>query len=82
MDWLQPPQNAEWLDIGCGTGALSQAILDLASPKSLTGIDPSEGFVEHTNRTIDDARAGFKNGGAEEIPLNANSVDVAASALA
>jgi len=81
IDWLQPPQNADWLDIGCGTGALSQTILDLAKPKSLTGIDPSDGFVRHSSRTIDDTRAGFKIGGAEEIPLDANSVDVVASAL-
>jgi precorrin-6B methylase 2 len=22
LDWLAPPANARWLDIGCGTGAL------------------------------------------------------------
>jgi SAM-dependent methyltransferase len=81
IDWLQPPRNVDWLDIGCGTGALSQTILDRAKPKSLTGIDPSDGFVDHSSRTIGDERAGFKIGGAEEIPLDANSVDVVASAL-
>jgi 2-polyprenyl-3-methyl-5-hydroxy-6-metoxy-1,4-benzoquinol methylase len=43
--WLAIPQGARWLDIGCGTGALSQAILDVASPREITGIDPSEGYL-------------------------------------
>jgi len=82
VDWLQPPQKADWLDIGCGTGALSQTILNRADPLSLTGIDPSDGFLHHARQKIKDQRASVKVGGAEEIPLGANSVDVVASALA
>ena len=26
LDWLQPPRSARWLDVGCGTGALTAAI--------------------------------------------------------
>src|SRR5205814_9897378 len=43
--WLAIPQGARWLDIGCGTGALSQSILDVASPRQITAIDPSEGYI-------------------------------------
>jgi hypothetical protein len=28
LTWLAVPAGARWLDIGCGTGALSQIILD------------------------------------------------------
>lgn len=81
VDWLQPRPNMDWLDIGCGTGALSQTILNHAEPLSLTGIDLSEGFVDHTRQTINDKRASFKVGGAEDIPVDTNSFDVIASAL-
>ena len=32
--------HRDWLDIGCGTGALSQVILESASPRHVTGVDP------------------------------------------
>lgn len=39
--WLDAPANAQWLDVGCGTGAFSELILKRCAPKSLAGIDPS-----------------------------------------
>ncbi len=27
LDWLDAPRDAAWLDLGCGTGALTQTIL-------------------------------------------------------
>ena len=29
LDWLAVPSGARWLDVGCGTGALTSAILDV-----------------------------------------------------
>ena len=46
IDWLSPELNSSWLDIGCGTGALSRAIIDSATPDSILSLDLSEGFVE------------------------------------
>ena len=28
LNWLNVPAKAHWLDVGCGTGAFSQTILD------------------------------------------------------
>lgn len=39
--WAGVPPGRRWLDVGCGTGALSAAILADAAPAALTGIDPS-----------------------------------------
>ena len=30
--WLAMPPRSSWLDVGCGTGALTQAILSVAEP--------------------------------------------------
>jgi SAM-dependent methyltransferase len=45
LDWLDPAAGQSWLDVGCGTGALSAAIIERCSPTLLTGIDPSAGFL-------------------------------------
>ena len=35
MGWLGPTSGLRWLDVGCGTGAASAAILEHAGPASL-----------------------------------------------
>src|SRR3546814_16039490 len=42
LAWLDAPQDLEWLEVGCGTGALSAAILARCAPRSLTPVDLSE----------------------------------------
>ncbi len=34
LTWLDAPTGADWLDLGCGTGALTETILRVASPAS------------------------------------------------
>ena len=45
LDWLALPPGRRWLDVGCGTGALSQIVLERAAPAEVAGVDPSEGYV-------------------------------------
>ena len=40
LDWLDLSNGLDWLEIGCGTGALSAAILTRWKPTSLLAIDP------------------------------------------
>ena len=83
LDWLGAPKDAAWLDLGCGTGALTQTILARASPRSIVAIDQSADFVAHARAAISDERVRmrFEIGDAQKIPLPDASVDVAASAL-
>lgn len=81
LDWLAAPQGADWLDVGCGTGALSAVILDKCNPDSIHGIEQTEGFVAHANATIPDDRARFSVGDAQDLDVETNSVDVVTSAL-
>ena len=45
LDWLDPRAGMDWLEVGCGTGALTSAIVADHDPKSLVAIDASEGFL-------------------------------------
>ncbi len=71
-----------WVDIGCGTGVLSAAVLDLSAPAALLAIDPSVAFVEHARIAIDDARATFAVGAADELPAGDGTIDIVVSSLA
>ena len=81
VDWLKVPTGQRWLDIGCGTGALSQTILERAAPQELMGVDPSDGFVAHARRVIGDTRAEFKVGDAQSLPVDNQAFDVAVAGL-
>ena len=81
LDWLGAPQGLDWLEVGCGTGALSAAILERCNPKSLISIDPSEGFVATARATVPDQRAEFRVGDAQALAVETASRDVVASAL-
>jgi SAM-dependent methyltransferase len=81
LAWLSLPQGSGWLDIGCGTGALSQTILEVASPYSVMGLDPSEGYVTFAREHIRDERVHFKLGDAEALSIEPASYDAVVSGL-
>lgn len=81
LDWLGADHGLDWLDVGCGTGALSAAIVAGHRPKSLTSIDPSEGFLAKARTNVPDARATFQIGDAQAIPLVTASRDAVVSGL-
>ncbi|WP_433161868.1 class I SAM-dependent methyltransferase [Kribbella sp. CA-247076] len=66
--WLDQPPGLRWLDVGCGTGALTSTILRTADPASVLGVDPSAGFIGYARRTVDDDRARFEVRSAAELP--------------
>ncbi|RPJ24097.1 MAG: methyltransferase domain-containing protein [Chloroflexi bacterium] len=74
-------ENKQWLDVGCGTGALSQTILDLANPQNVKGIDRSEGFAEFARHKINHSQAEFEVGDAQALPVESERYDVAVSGL-
>jgi SAM-dependent methyltransferase len=81
LDWLGVGIGKRWLDIGCGTGALSATILERTSPQAVLGVDPSDGFVAHAQRAITDRRATFRVGDAQQLPVGDATFDVAVAGL-
>jgi SAM-dependent methyltransferase len=81
LDWLGVTLGSHWLDVGCGTGALSQTILQVAAPAQVKGIDRSEGYVAHAKEHAPDPRATFEVGDAQALGLETASYDAAVSGL-
>ena len=81
LGWLAVPPGGRWLDVGCGTGALSRTILDVARPATVLGVDPAERYVAHARERIADPRARFAVGDARALPVADGACDAVVSGL-
>jgi SAM-dependent methyltransferase len=81
VGWLDVPPDADWLDVGCGTGALSATILAQASPRSVVGVDPSDAFVAYAAEHVRGPNVTFRTGDAQALPFHDASVDAAVAGL-
>ena len=81
VPWLARPAGLAWLDVGCGTGAVTQAILDLAQPGSVRSIDASPDFIAYARAHVTGGVPSFEVGDAQALPLEAAVVDAAVSGL-
>ena len=68
LEWLEVPAGCRWLDVGCGTGALTAAVLTRCDPAAVVGVDPSEGYVAWTASHVTDPRVRFEVGDATHLP--------------
>lgn len=78
LAWLGQPPGLRWLDVGCGTGALTATVAARAEPAGLTGVDPSEGFLAGARVP----GADFVVGDAQDLPFPDDRFDVVISGLA
>jgi ubiquinone/menaquinone biosynthesis C-methylase UbiE len=81
LRWLNVPAGARWLDVGCGTGILAEALLDLCEPASVDGIDPSAAQIAQAAGGRAGQRARFQSADAMALPFPDGHFDVVASAL-
>lgn len=81
LDWLQPHEDIDWLEVGCGTGALSGEIVSRCNPRTLSAIDSSEGFLAQARQNIPDERVAFQVGDAQKLDVQSESRDIVVSAL-
>lgn len=81
IGWLGLSEGKRWLDVGCGTGALTQEVLARADPSAVIGVDSSQGFVAHARAHTQDRRAEFQIGDAQELPFAEREFDTAVSGL-
>jgi SAM-dependent methyltransferase len=77
---LGVPGARRWLDVGCGTGALAQAIFDHCAPSAVIGADPSAGFLAAAKARLP-PQVVLHQAAADRLPLADASVDATVSAL-
>lgn len=81
LEWLAPPAGLRWIDVGCGSGAFTELLVDRCSPAAVHGIDPSESQLAFA-RTRSAARlAQFRQGDAMAHPFPDDTFDAAVMAL-
>lgn len=79
--WFAAPKAGRWLDVGCGTGALTAAVLAAADPIEVVGIDPSTEFLGTANAHLSDPRARFEVGDARALPVAIGGYDAVVAGL-
>ena len=81
LAWIHEPPGRRWVDVGCGTGALSGAILAREEPAAIVGVDPSEDFLALGRADVRDQRVRFEHGSAASIPVEDGWGDVVVAGL-
>ena len=82
VQWLDAKPDLVWVDLGCGTGALTAVLQQHAKPRQIIGIDPSATFVETAQMRHGNNITSFQVGDAAQIPLADDQTDMLVSGLA
>jgi ubiquinone/menaquinone biosynthesis C-methylase UbiE len=69
------------LDVGCGTGALIQAMVNLTRRCEVVGVDPVPGLITYARQRFTGAGITFDQGSAFELPYSDSSFDRSLSML-
>lgn len=81
IGWLALPDDLRWLDVGCGTGAVSMRAARAGA--DVTGVDLSEVMVETARRRAQEEglAIAYEVGDAENLPCENASFDVLSSSV-
>jgi len=82
LDWLAPPTQARWLEIGCGSGAFTALIHERCHPAAIVALDPAPAQIAYARRRMDANGIMFHVAAAEALPCSDASQDIVVSALA
>jgi trans-aconitate methyltransferase len=81
LSWLDIAPARTWLDVGCGTGALTRLILESYQPREIIAIDSSADFISHAQCSVINPSVHFKVGMAQSLDFDSNSIDISVSGL-
>ena len=81
LAWLDAPADLDWLDVGCGTGALTATVGRTCAPTRLVGIDTSAGFLDLARQRLGPDDAEFRQADAQALPFADVAFDRTVSGL-
>lgn len=80
IGWLSIPNNKRWLDVGCGTGALCEVILERSTPSEYVGVDVADAQLNYARARHSAANVRFKRDDALALSFRDGEFDAAVSA--
>ena len=81
LDWLAPSPGLRWIDVGCGSGAFTELLVQRCAPAEIQGIDPSEAQLTFARTRAAARDAKFLQGDATALPFEDGRFDAAVMAL-
>lgn len=81
LQWLAPAPKLNWIDVGCGTGAFTDFLVERCAPRRVTGVDPAEAQLSYARSRPASASVEFQKGDAMSLPFPDASFDAAVMAL-
>jgi SAM-dependent methyltransferase len=82
IEWIAVPNGARWLDVGCGSGAFTQLLVERCRPADVHAFDTSaEQLAYARSRLPAGSPVSWTEGDAMSLPVTDASFDAAVMAL-
>ena len=81
LEWLSPLGGERWLDLGCGTGALTRLIAQKCGPTSIVAIDAEPAQIDYARHRCINGDVSYHVADARHLPFSSGSFDIVASGL-
>lgn len=81
LDWLNLPTDLRWLDVCCGGGIVTQAIVKRNAPAGIVGVDASAELINFARQHRARPNVTFETADAMALPFPDSTFDVAVCGL-
>jgi SAM-dependent methyltransferase len=81
LSWLNISAGCRWIDICCGSGVLTESIVERVSPASVVGVDASLQQIDFARQHRTSTNVTFEVANAMSLPFADASFDVAVCGL-
>jgi SAM-dependent methyltransferase len=81
LRWLNIPSGLRWIDVCCGSGIVTDAIVERNAPAQVTGVDASAGQISFARQHRAHHNVTFETADAMALPFADATFDVAVCGL-
>jgi SAM-dependent methyltransferase len=81
LQWLNLPGGLKWIDVCCGSGVITEAVVERSTPASVVGIDASSDQISFARQHRARANVTFETGDAMALPFPDATFDVVVCGL-
>jgi len=81
LKWLDVPAGLRWIDVCCGSGIVTAAIVERSAPASVVGVDVSVEQINFARQHRAHPNVAFETADAMNLPFAGASFDVAVCGL-